>query len=73
MAFGGTGGLLNLDKIRAAQRLLHKIARYQKRKRPLGKRSRQSAATSVGGVLDDDSTSRCDDSYFSSSSSSNSR
>lgn len=29
LAFGGTGGLLNLEKIRAAQKVLEKIARYQ--------------------------------------------
>lgn len=30
LAFHGTGGLLNLDKIRAAQRVLEKIGRYQR-------------------------------------------
>lgn len=29
LAFGGTGGLLNLDKVRAAQKVLDKISRYQ--------------------------------------------
>lgn len=59
LAFHGTGGLLNLDKIRAAQKVLEKIARYQrpsssssstdKRSKRTRSRSDQSFCSGGGG------------------------
>ncbi|KAI9566032.1 hypothetical protein GHT06_009831 [Daphnia sinensis] len=48
LAFHGTGGLLNLDKIRAAQKVLEKIARYQRQsdKRPKRTQSRSDQSSS---------------------------